>query len=335
MKKQIKKITSKITIAGLTGVGTLAVLLCSGCTAQTQPESQPVSASEIVAEVSEIPSEIESMETSEEPSEEISMVAPEEVELPELPILDENGEVYTPGMFTEEDVYAAIKRIEEDDSLFFEYGNNKDEAIGFMLWINSPYISKDTFMKVKQQYFANYDDMDICGFRGYDGYYKIQYNERLNVPINYVPINYLILDEKQAEAASQIVNYYNNNYYYYYKYYSDLINAPGVSKASTRELRKEFEDGIEKEFEEEFGEYVTNYALFLKENNMGYNPLIHILGSMGRIDFDNFDDGEYSSLCQGYKAVPYDELGNFDIQITFGDGQSYLFKKHRSPKHID
>ncbi len=68
---------------------------------------------------------------------------------------------------------------------------------------------------------------------------------------------------------------------------------------------------------------------------MGYNPLIHILGSMGRIDFDNFDDGEYSSLCQGYKAVPYDELGNFDIQITFGDGQSYLFKKHRSPKHID
>ena len=327
LRNNIKAIGSKMTIAGLTGVGTIAVLLCSGCTTQTQPESQPVSVSEIVAEVSEIPSEVESMEISEELSEDISEVALEEVELPELPILDENGEVYTPGMFTEEEVLAAIKRIEEDDSLFFESGNNVDEAIGFMLWINSPYISKDTFMEIKERYFFNYEDYQILEFRNYDGYYNIQYNERINAPINYVPINYLILDEKQGEAALQIVNYYYNNYYYYYNYYNNLINAPGVSKASTRELRKEFEEGIEKEFREEFGEYAANYALIVKENNIGYHPLIYILSHMGGTGDIFEDEDEYLSVCCGCKKVPYDNIGNYDIEKTFGDGQSYLFRK--------
>jgi len=327
MKDKIRTVTSKITIAGIAGVGMLAVLLCSGCSAKQQPQSAEVS--EVVPEASEPVSEIEVTETSEEPSEEISEVAPEKVELPELPLLDENGEVYVPGMFSEEEVFAAIKRIEDDDSLIFENANKMYEAIAFMLWINSPYISKDTFMKVKNQYFANYEDYDVYHMINfYDGYYKLNYIRNVEQPINYVPVNYLILDEKQGEAALQIVNCYNN----YYNYYYSFINDPSLPKASTRQYKKEFEEG----FMEEFREYAHNYALVSKENNIGYNPLIEILATLGGAGCDiDYEDGEYTSRCLGYKKVPYDKLGNYDIEITFGDGQTFLFKMRRSPKHVD
>ena len=172
----ITNITSKITIAGLAGIGTLTVLLfsgCSGCSANTHPQSEAVS--EIVTEVSEIPSEIE---TSEQPCEEISEAAPIVAELPELPILDENGNVYTPGMFTTEEVYAAIdKMVAEND---FENDLERDKAIAFMIYANSPYISKDTFMTVKEDYLANIYDSDINQFC----WHFIDNNKSSKVPIN-------------------------------------------------------------------------------------------------------------------------------------------------------
>jgi len=313
MKNQISAIASKITVAGIAGIGTLAVLLSSGCSvaSEPQPESEPVSVSEVVAEVSEPVSEIEVTETSEEPREEVSEVV--EVELPELPLLDENGEVYVPGMFTEEEVFDAIKKIEDDKSFIFESGK-RQEAIAFMILINSPYISKKTYMAVKDRYFASYEDNDIYSFAiHFDGYYKLEYIRNVEQPVNYIPVNYLILDEKQGEAALQIVNYYNSVY------------GPGASKGSARETMKEF------------GKYALEYILFTKEN-IGYNPLCYVLTELDEMQIvrENIeDDDEFCSLCFGYKQVPIDKLGNYDIEITFGDGQPVLFKKHHSAKYIE
>jgi len=192
MKDQIRKITSKITIAGLAGVGTLAVMLCSGC-AKT-PEPQPEVVSEVVVEVSEIPSEVY---TSEQPSEEISEAVPVVVELPELPILDENGEVYVPSEITLDQVYAKIDKMVADNE--FENDLERDKAIATLIYINSPYISKDTFMTIKEDYLGNMCDGDILTLT------------QSYIRETKVPVNYFFLDDKQADAIMQLSNYRKQN----------------------------------------------------------------------------------------------------------------------------
>lgn len=128
MKDKIRTVTSKITIAGIAGVGTLAVLLCSGCAKKTEPVS------EIVVEVSEPVSEIEALE---QPSE----IVEEEIELPEFPILNEDGTLYKPDYITFEQFDAKVKQIEEIAKSDYE----RNAMIRNLAMINKPWFSNDAF----------------------------------------------------------------------------------------------------------------------------------------------------------------------------------------------
>ena len=269
---------NKIIVAA--GIIVLITSVFAGC---SKTEPQPESASEIVAEASEIVSETE-IETSEEPTEEISEEpVVEDVELPELPILDENGKAYVPGMFTTEEVYAAIdKMVAEND---FENYLERDKAIAFMIYVNSPYISKETFETIKADYCANISDTDFRNFcTGYIPDHKTE-----------LPINYLLLDEKQGDAALQIVNY---------------CNSDNCSRA-------------------EYSEFAFNYVEFSREN-MGYNPINCILyffeDPKSKSDFVkrylDLADDEFNTLFLGIKR----DAGNTTHQITFGDGKIYSFE---------
>lgn len=183
MKNRIRT----ITITGLAGAGMLAVLLCSGC-AKT-PEPQP----EAVSEVSEIVSEVETVEISEVPSEEISEVAPVAVELPELPILDENGEAYIPDMFTEEEIYAAIERMEPYCGTDFE----RDQMVGMILYYNCGLISDELFDKVSKDYLANFDTKYMSDYVG-------DYERKLFHHENKVPISALLIDENESQTLNTI-----------------------------------------------------------------------------------------------------------------------------------
>ena len=286
IKNKIRTVTSKITIAGIAGAGTFAVMLfsgCSGCSAKPQPVS------EVVAEASEPVSEI--IEVSEEPSEEFSEVAPVVVELPELPILDENGKAYVPGMFTTEEVYAAIdKMVAEND---FTNDLERDKAIAFMIYINSPYISKDTFVTIKEDYCANITDTDFHRFCvGYIG--DDQETE--------VTVDYLFLDEKQGDVALQIVNYYNSDSYSREEYDEYAFNYIQFSK-------------------ENIGYNPINYVL------RSFDTKSNIFKKYKTL-YDGPDvDEEYNQLCLGRKKVIINDIGSMSNEITFGDSKTYLFEK--------
>ena len=177
------------------GVITVSVSLLAGCTKNEPVMETPEVPSEVV---SEIASEIDSIETSETSSLETSEEpVVEEVELPELPILDESGEAYIPSEFTVDEVYSKIdKMVEEVD---FESDLDRDKAIATMIYINSPYISKDSFMTIKEDYLGNMRDGDILTLTQ-------SYIRETNVPVNY-----FFLDDKQADVALQLSDYRKQN----------------------------------------------------------------------------------------------------------------------------
>ena len=280
MHENFKKLIggSKLVFAGAGLGATLLMTGCSGCAVEKEP------ASEVVVETSETPSQIEIIETSEQPSEEISEEpVVEEAELPELPILDENGNVYNPGMFTTEDVYAAIDKMVAENE--FENDLERDKAIAFMIYVNSPYISKDTFETIKEDYCANISDTDFRNFC----------QEYIDDQKTVVPINYLLLDEKQGDVALQIVNY---------------CNSDSCSR-------------------EEYSEYASNYIEFAREN-MGYNPINYILYAFENKKSNtcfikkylDLDDDEFNTLFFGMKK----DTSRTTHQITFGDGKTFLFE---------
>ena len=125
---EFKKIIggSKLALAGAGLGATLLMTGCSGCSVQPEPES-----SSIEIEVSEVPSEIEIIETS-EPVE-------EEIELPEFPILNEDGTLYNPDYITLEQFNDKIKQIEEIAESDYE----RNAMIRNMAMINKPWFSSD------------------------------------------------------------------------------------------------------------------------------------------------------------------------------------------------
>ena len=282
MHENFKKLIGgfKLVFAGAGLGATLLMTGCSGCAVEKEP------ASEVVVETSETPSQIEIIETSEQPSEEISEEISEEpvveeAELPELPILDENGNAYVPGMFSTEDVYAAIDRMVAEND--FENDLERDKAIAMIIYINSPYISKDTFVAVKDDYLGNIYESDINQFCW----------DYIGKGTSKVPVNYLFLDEKQGDAALQIVNYCNSDNY----------------------------------SREEYDEYALDFVVLSKEKG-GYNPINLVLNSLDKSrslkkSFDDIDELIY--LCYGYKEVAIDNIGNYRIEKTFGDGKTYQF----------
>ena len=291
MHENFKKLIggSKLALASIAGAGTLVLSGCSGCSATKEP------ASEVVVEASETPTEIEVIETSEQPSEEISEEISEEpvveAELPELPILDENGKAYIPGMFTTEEVYAAIdKMVAEND---FENDLERDKAIAFMIYINSPYISKDTFMTIKEDYCSNITDTDFHRFCvGYIG--DDQETE--------VTVDYLFLDKKQGDVAMQIVNYYNSDSYSREEYDEYAFNYIQFSK-------------------ENIGYNPINYVL------RSFDTKSNIFKKYKTL-YDGPDvDEEYNQLCLGRKKVIINDIGSMSNEITFGDSKTYLFEK--------
>ncbi|MBR3523877.1 MAG: hypothetical protein IKN87_04295 [Bacilli bacterium] len=263
---------SKLVFAGAGLGATLLMTGCSGCSVEPEP------ASEVVVDVtSETPSQIEIIETSEQPSEEISEEpVVEEAELPELPILDENGNVYVPNEITLDQVYAKIDKMVEENE--FESDLERDKAIAVMIYINSPYISKDTFMAVKEDYLGNMLDGDILTLS------QVYFDKHA------IPLNYLFLDDKQADAVSQIMNY-----------------------------RRQNKDS------EEYYNLALDYILFSSEN-IGYNPInyyfygtdpkrVLIKELKANLDIDTID-----AICGGCKEV------DGSIEKTFADGKSYTFE---------
>ena len=277
MHEDFKKLIggSKLALAGIAGAGTLVLSGCSGCSATKDP------ASEVVVETSETPSQIEIIETSEQPSEEISEEISEEpvveeVELPELPILDENGNVYVPSEITLDQVYAKIDKMVEENE--FENDLERDKAIAVMIYINSPYISKDTFMAVKEDYLGNMLDGDILTLS------QVYFDKHA------IPLNYLFLDDKQADAVSQIINY-----------------------------RRQNKDS------EEYYNLALDYIVYSSENT-GYNPINYYFFSTDdkRVLINEFDSKmdieTIRDVCEGCKIVDGRE------EKTFIDGKSYTFE---------
>lgn len=253
MKDKIRTVTSKITIAGIAGAGTLAVLLCSGCA------KKPESVSEIVVEVSEPVSEIE---TSEQPSE----VVAEEVKMPEFILYDENGELYVPQEVTADDIYARIDELLEKYD--FENDWERDRVIGILLFNNSCYMSEEDINTIYDDYLANFGGQNISQQYGFE-------ISDLFDKTNKVELSDYFIDEKIAEEADRFCEY---------------IESGDMQKYSDKfeEVTKLVGDGDYSE------EYYTPLAFYyysaLQDNNIAISENVAIYESNKReLDVLNYD----------------------------------------------
>ena len=268
----------------------LGASVFAGCNKTETVEEEP--AVEVVEEVVEEPVEEEVVE------EEIEEPEVVEVELPELPLLDEDGNPYVPGMFTTEEVYAAIDKMVADNKFATRF--ERDFAIEFMITLNAPYISKETFETIKEDYCANITNADYNTFEG--SYLNDDLDLYTEVFKTELPINYLFLDEKQGDAALQIVNYYNSDSY----------------------------------SREEYSDFALDYIEFSNEN-IGYNPINYVLYSFCDRKYRNnfvkrfddlyeLDDDDFNILFTGTHRVTVDDIGNTSHEIIFGDGGTYIYE---------
>lgn len=201
LKVYFKSLKGKFILT-FAGISTGAVVMsgCNGEIVVTTENPSEVITSEVPSEIEEIseePSEVE--EISEEPSE----IVEEKVEMPELPIRDENGEIYVPDEITLEEVYAKIDELEENNDLS---ELDRDKIISTMLYINAPYLSEETFRTVKGDYLRNMGDSDALDF-------SAKFLDSFRNKKNIVSIKYIIIDEKQALVADKIEKYYNSKEY--------------------------------------------------------------------------------------------------------------------------
>lgn len=289
LKLYIKSLRGKLTLT-VAGISTGAIV-ASGLSACTTDELDSVDdPSEVIT--SEISSEV--VKATEEPTEEISEepseVVEEVVEMPELPIRDENGEIYVPGEITIDEVYAKIDEMVENND--FEDNLERDKAISIMLFINSPYISKETFTAVKDDYLGNIYE---CNLESFTQLYFLAFDEKYKSEAVNVPIEYLFLDNKQAEIAKKIEKYYKSSNYSNDELYTQILNSILLFAS------------------EDKGDNPINYFGSELLSNTNLRHLKYELKQ------NNIEQDIYYI---GYTVT--DDLGNENTALKFADGKTYV-----------
>lgn len=274
LKLYIKSLKGKIalSIAAISS-GAIVMSSLSGCSAdELDSVDDP---SDVM--MSEEPSEV--VETSEDISEESFEIA----KMPELPIKDEDGKIYTPDEITLEEVYAKIDEMVENSN--FENDWKRDQAIATMLILNSQYMSKETFMTVKKDYLGNIQDMDLFSIYNY---YFDPYVEDSN-PIT--SFKYLFIDDKQSDAVEQICNYCNSNNYSENEFYDQVLNSILIYSSENKNYNPIFI------LEYSQLTYDSQYILYseLEKNNIleVFYPEDIITDDKGQTTIIKFCDGEY------------------------------------------
>ena len=136
-----------------------------------------------------------------------------ELPYPALPIRDAFGEeVYIPEIFSVTDVYNAIAKVEP----YCDSDYERDKMVLFMIWKNQPYMDQYAFQKVRDDYLQNFDDVNIHD-------YWDEYCAEVRNGTNKVPMELLLVDEKESEVFGEIVRVYreNGDYDMLLGYYSD------------------------------------------------------------------------------------------------------------------
>lgn len=211
---------SKLALAGAGFGATLLMTGCSGCSVEKEPTAvvSEIPSTETPSEVtSEVPSVV--YDNSEEP------VVEATVEMPELPILDENGNPYVAPTLTADDIYAAIDNLEKYNLSDYE----RDRVIMTILYFNGAKLSDTDFDVIRNDYLGNIGEATFS--EPINEFRKDFVNRE-----NSIALSDLLVDKKEKEIADEIELYYNSDSFNdddWRQFFVDYTNEIASTKEGT------------------------------------------------------------------------------------------------------